>query len=228
MPLLELSCQLQYPAGFRLEPVFITDAPVTVLFGPSGSGKTSVLSMIAGLRRPDAGFIRLGTRLLFDGRNGTDLPPEKRRVGYVFQDHLLFPHLDVRGNLLYGWRRRAREARTVDFDRVVRVLELSDLLGRLPHSLSGGERQRVALGRGLVCGPDLLLLDEPLSSVDEELKQRVLDYVERALAEWRVPTLYVTHDPVEARRIAGWVVRIDQGRVTATGPPQQILAEKLR
>jgi molybdate transport system ATP-binding protein len=226
MPLLELSCQLQYPAGFRLEPAFITDAPVTVLFGPSGSGKTSILSMIAGLRRPDAGFIRLGTRLLFDSRNGIDLPPEKRRVGYVFQDHLLFPHLDVRSNLLYGWRRRAREARAVDFDRVVRVLELSDLLGRLPHNLSGGERQRVALGRGLLCGPDLLLLDEPLSSVDEELKQRVLDYVERALAEWRLPTLYVTHDPVEAKRIAGWVVRIDQGRVTATGPPQQILAEK--
>jgi molybdate transport system ATP-binding protein len=227
MPLLELACQLRYPSGFRVEPAFVTDARVTVLFGPSGSGKSSILSMIAGLRRPDAGFIRLGTRLLFDSCNGTDLPPEKRRVGYVFQDHLLFPHLDVRSNLLYGWRRRAREARAVDFDKVVRVLELSDLLNRLPHSLSGGQRQRVVLGRGLLCGPDILLLDEPLSSVDEELKHRVLDYVERALEEWRVPTLYVTHNPPEARRIADCVVRIEQGRVTASGPPEQVLTERL-
>ena len=111
MPLLEFSCQLQYPSGFRVEPAFTADAPVTALFGPSGSGKTSILSMIAGLRRPDAGFIRFGTRLLFDSGAGVDLPPEQRRVGYVFQDHLLFPHLDVRGNLLYGWRRRARVRR---------------------------------------------------------------------------------------------------------------------
>ncbi|HKI32910.1 MAG TPA: ATP-binding cassette domain-containing protein [Gemmataceae bacterium] len=225
MPLLEFSCQLQYPSGFRAEPAFVTEAPVTALFGPSGSGKTSILSMIAGLRRPDAGFIRLGARLLFDSRTGANLPPEKRRVGYVFQDHLLFPHLDVRGNLLYGWRRRARAARAVDFDKVVRVLELADLLKRLPQSLSGGQRQRVALGRGLLCGPELLLLDEPLSSVDDELKQRVLDYIRRVLEEWRVPTLYVTHNPAEARQMAGWVVRIDQGRVSAAGRPEQVLTE---
>jgi molybdate transport system ATP-binding protein len=206
-----------------MEPAFGTDAPVTALFGPSGSGKTSILSMIAGLRRPDAGFIRLGAHLLFDSPTGVNLPPEKRKVGYVFQDHLLFPHLDVRGNLLYGWRRRPREARAVDFDKVVQVLELSDLLKRLPHSLSGGQRQRVALGRGLLRGPDLLLLDEPLSSVDEDLKQRVLDYVERALDEWRIPTLYVTHNSAEARRVAGWVVRIEQGRVIGTGRPEEVL-----
>jgi molybdate transport system ATP-binding protein len=225
MPLLEFSCRLRYPSGFRVEPDFVTDAPVTALFGPSGSGKTSVLSMIAGLRRPDAGLIRLGTRLLFDDQAGIDLRPEQRRVGYVFQDHLLFPHLDVRRNLLYGWRRRAREARLVDFDRVVRVLELADLLGRLPHSLSGGQRQRVALGRALLCGPELLLLDEPLSSVDEGLKQRVLDYIRCVRDEWRIPTLYVTHSPAEVRQIAGRVVRIDQGRVTAAGDPEDVLAD---
>jgi molybdate transport system ATP-binding protein len=228
MPLLEFSCRLRYPSGFHVEPTFATDAPVTALFGPSGSGKTSVLSMIAGLRRPDAGLIRFGSRLLFDSRTGVDLPPEKRRVGYVFQDHLLFPHLDVRGNLLYGWRRRGREALAVDFDRVVRVLELSDLLPRMPHSLSGGQRQRVALARGLLCGPDLLLLDEPLSSVDDELKQRVLDYIRRVLDEWRIPALYVTHDPAEVRQVAARVVRIDQGRVTAAGPPEDALAGALR
>jgi molybdate transport system ATP-binding protein len=228
MPLLEFSCRLHYPSGFRVEPTFGTDAPVTALFGPSGSGKTSILSMIAGLRRPDTGLIRVGARLLFDSRTGVDLPPERRRVGYVFQDHLLFPHLDVRGNLLYGWRRRAREARAVDFDRVVRVLELSDLLARLPHSLSGGQRQRVALARGLLCGPDLLLLDEPLASVDGGLKQRVLDYVRCVLQEWHVPTLYVTHDPAEVRQVAARVVRIDQGRVTAAGLPEDVLTDTLR
>jgi molybdate transport system ATP-binding protein len=228
MPLLEFSCQLRYPSGFRVEPTFVTEAPVTALFGPSGSGKTSILSMIAGLRRPDAGLIRVGERPLFDSRAGVNLPPEKRRVGYVFQDHLLFPHLDVRGNLLYGWRRRGRDARAVDFDKVVRMLELSDLLGRLPHALSGGQRQRVALGRGLLCGPDLLLLDEPLSSLDEGLKQRVLDYIRRVLEEWRVPTLYVTHNPAEVGKIAGWVVRIEQGRVTATGAPEDVLTDNLR
>jgi molybdate transport system ATP-binding protein len=184
--------------------------------------------MIAGLRRPDAGLIRAGARLLFDSRAGVNLPPEKRRVGYVFQDHLLFPHLDVRGNLLYGWRRRVREARIVDFDKVVRVLELSDLLTRLPHSLSGGQRQRVALARGLLCGPDLLLLDEPLSSVDAELKQRVLDYIGRVLDEWRVPTLYVTHNPAEVRQIAVRIVRIEKGRITATGLPQEVLTDRIR
>jgi molybdate transport system ATP-binding protein len=228
MPLLEFSCRLLYPSGFQVEPTFATDAPVTALFGPSGSGKTSVLSMIAGLRRPDAGLIRVGGRLLFESRTGVNLPPERRRIGYVFQDHLLFPHLDVRRNLLYGWRRRAREAVTVDFDWVVRVLELSDLLTRQPQSLSGGQRQRVALARGLLCGPDLLLLDEPLSSVDDELKQRVLDYIRRVLDEWRIPAIYVTHNPAEVREIASWVVRIDQGRVTAAGPPEDALTDTFR
>jgi molybdate transport system ATP-binding protein len=206
-----------------VEPAFATEASVTALIGPSGSGKTSILSMVAGLRQPDAGFIRLGTRLLFDSRAHVNLVPEKRRVGYVFQDHLLFPHLTVRDNLLFGWRRRPRKAIAVDFEKVTGILELGDLLHRQPHSLSGGQRQRAALGRALLCGPDLLLLDEPLSSVDEDLRDRVLAYVELALKECPVPTLYVTHNPAEAKRIAGWVVRIDQGRVTGTGLPVNVL-----
>lgn len=224
MPRLEFACRLQYPSGFQVDAAFTTDASVTALYGPSGSGKTSVLSMLAGLRRPDAGLIRLGPRLLFDSGGGVDLAPERRGIGYVFQDHLLFPHLDVRNNLLYGWRRRPREARAVDFDRVVRVLELSDLLERWPQSLSGGQRQRVALGRALLRGPELLLFDEPLSSVDDELKQRVLDYIRGVLAEWQIPTLYVTHHAAEARQIAGHAVRLEAGRVVAAGRPEDILA----
>ena len=225
MSLLECRCRLTYPAGFRLEAEFATDALVTALFGPSGSGKTSVLSLIAGLRRPDEGVIRLGTRTLLDSASGVRLPPEARQIGYVFQDHLLFPHLDVRRNLRYGWKRRPARARPVDCDRVVEVLELADLLDRLPHTLSGGQRQRVALGRALVCGPELLLLDEPLVSVQEALRGRVLDYVEQVLREWQIPTLYVTHHPQEVTRLAQWVVRLDQGRVTQTGTPAEVFGE---
>jgi molybdate transport system ATP-binding protein len=224
MPRLEFACRLQYPSGFRVDATFATDAPVTALCGPSGSGKTSVLSILAGLRRPDAGLIRLGTRLLLDTVTRIDLAPERRGIGYVFQDHLLFPHLDVRNNLRYGWRRRPREARAVDFDRVVRVLELGELLERWPQSLSGGQRQRVALGRALLRGPELLLFDEPLSSVDDELKQRVLAYIRGVLEEWQIPTLYVTHHAAEARQIAGHAVRLEGGRVVAAGRPEDILA----
>src|SRR5262249_14651782 len=165
----------------------------------------------------------LGPRVLFDSAGGIDLPPEARRVGYVFQDHLLFPHLSVRRNLLYGWRRRPRDSRPVDLARVVETLGLGEVLERRPHTLSGGQRQRVALGRALLCGPDLLLLDEPLASVDDALKHRVLDYLEEVLHTWRVPTLYVTHNPDEVRRLARLVVAIHEGRVRAVGTPGEVL-----
>ncbi len=225
MSLLEVRCRLRYPSGFQVDAAFHTDAAVTALFGPSGSGKTSVLSMIAGLRWPDEGVIRLGTRVLFDAAAGVHCAPEARRIGYVFQDHLLFPHLSVRRNLLYGWRRRARAARRVEFNRVVQVLELTNLLDRLPHALSGGERQRVALGRALLTGPDLLLLDEPLASIHDDLKLRVLEYVEQVLREWQIPTLYVTHNVEEVKRVAQWVVALRQGRVIETGPSDKVLPD---
>jgi molybdate transport system ATP-binding protein len=213
MSFLECRCQLRYPSGFAVDCAFVTDAQVTALFGPSGSGKTSVLSMIAGLRRPDAGRIQLGARVLFDSDARVHVPPEERRIGYVFQDQLLFPHLKVERNLLYGWQRRPPNARSVDFHRVVQVLELADVLERLPHTLSGGQRQRVALGRALLCGPDLLLLDEPLASLDEPLKKRILDYVDEILKEWSLPTLFVTHVAEDVKRMACRVVTLSGGRV---------------
>jgi molybdate transport system ATP-binding protein len=223
--LLEFCCRLRYPGGFTVDAEFASDSLVTALFGPSGSGKTSVLSIIAGLRQPDAGVVRLAGRVLCDRAAGIRAAPEQRRIGYVFQHQLLFPHLDVRQNLHYGWRRRPREARAVDPQRVVEVLELGGLLDRLPHTLSGGERQRVALGRALLCGPQLLLLDEPLAALDEELKNRVLGYVEQVLSEWRIPTLYVTHDARGVQRLAQWVVMLHQGRVTASGMPCMIMPD---
>ena len=217
MSLLEFDCHLAYPSGFVLDAAFQCHATVTVLSGPSGSGKTTVLSAIAGLRTPDRGTIRLGDLLLFDAARRVNLVPEVRRVGYVFQDHLLFPHLRVRDNLLYGGKRRPSDARAIDFKRVVEVLELGDFLDRLPHTLSGGQKRRVALGRALLCGPRLLLLDEPLTALDEGLKGRILEYVEQALREWSILTLYVTHDAGELARMAGQVVRLEGGRVVKEG-----------
>jgi molybdate transport system ATP-binding protein len=217
MPLLDCRCRLRYSTGFLLDCAFTTSARVTALCGPSGSGKTSVLSVIAGLRRPDEGRIALGARTLFDSTQGINLAPEARRIGYVFQEHLLFPHLDVRRNLLYGWRRRPAGARAIDFDRVVQVLELGSLLERSPPMLSGGEKQRVALGRALLSAPALLLLDEPLAALDQPLKERILGYVDRALEEWRLPAVYVTHQLAEVTRLAEYVVIMEAGRVVFAG-----------
>jgi molybdate transport system ATP-binding protein len=216
--LLEFDGALRYPSGFLLDAAFTAHATVTALFGPSGSGKTTILSVIAGLRRPDRGRVLLGKRVLFDSDARVDVPPQKRGIGYVFQEHLLFPHLNVRRNLLYGWRRKPVAARSIPVERVVKILDLDDLLDRMPHTLSGGQRQRVALGRALLCGPELLLLDEPLASVDDELKERVFDYLERVLHEWRLPTLLVTHDLEDVKKLAQWVVRMERGRVTGQGP----------
>jgi molybdate transport system ATP-binding protein len=215
MSLLDFRCQLTYSSGFHLDAAFVMDHPVTAICGPSGSGKTSILSIIAGLRRPDQGTVRLGKRLLEDRANGTHVAPEKRRIGYVFQDQLLFPHLSVRRNLLYGWKRRPRGTESVDFQRVREVLELKELVDRYPHTLSGGQRQRVALGRALLSAPDLLLLDEPLVSLDAPLKERVLDYVEQVLKEWHIPTLYVTHDMRDVKRLAQQVIVLEQGQVVS-------------
>ncbi len=196
------------------------------VFGRSGSGKTTLLESIAGLRRGARGLIRIGGTTLLDSSAGVCLPPERRGVGYVPQDALLYPHRDVEGNLLAG-RRRAASARrpAPDSSRVIDVLELSTLLERRVDTLSGGERQRVALGRALCSGPDLLLLDEPLSGLDAPLKSRILPYLMKVHREFGVPTVYVTHDAAEIRVLCDEMAVLEEGRLSVAGDPREVMAD---
>ena len=202
---------------FALDVKFSVDAPVVGLFGPSGSGKTSVVNAIAGVQRPDRGTIRVNGEVLFDSVKRIDVRPEHRRVGYVFQDALLFPHLDVSANLTYGQRLRASSQRVIHEDHVVELLGLAALLDRRPRTLSGGERQRVAIGRALLAQPRILLMDEPLASLDQERKLEVLDYIERLRDDLRIPIVYVSHSVEEVKRLADAVVLLSQGRCVAVG-----------
>lgn len=198
--------------AFTLDVAFEVPAQgVTVLFGPSGSGKTATLAAIAGTGRPDSGRVAVDDRVLLDTAARVDVPPERRRVGVVHQDARLFPHMPVRANLLYGWR-RARTERRLGLDPVVEVLGIGHLLARRPGELSGGERQRVAIGRALLAQPDLLLMDEPMASLDAERKAGLLPYLEALHRDLHMPILYVTHDVTEAKRLGDRVVRLDAGR----------------
>jgi molybdate transport system ATP-binding protein len=182
---------------------------ITALFGPSGSGKTTTLDAIAGLRTPTRGSIRIGNRVLFSSDERIDVAPYDRHVGYVPQDVALFPHMNVRRNVLYG----RRPGQRLELDTVVSMLEIAELLEREVRELSGGERQRVALGRALMSSPELLLLDEPRAAVDLERRRRILPYVERVRDELAVPVIYVTHDADDVRRFADAVIVLDAGRV---------------
>ncbi|MCL4778161.1 MAG: molybdenum ABC transporter ATP-binding protein [Gammaproteobacteria bacterium] len=222
--MLDVSVQCRL-GEFMLDAAFAAPAPALVaLFGASGSGKTSLVNAVAGLLRPDAGRISLDGELLFDAATGIDLPAEQRRLGYVFQDARLFPHLDVRGNLEFGLRRQHAAVR-IGFDDVVALLGLGPLLERRPRGLSGGERQRVALGRALLAQPRLLLLDEPLASLDVARREEVLPYLERLRDHWRLPMLYVSHQLDEVLRLATHVVLMEQGRVAATGPLAEVVLQ---
>ena len=202
---------------FALDVKFSVDAPVVGLFGPSGSGKTSVVNAIAGVQRPDRGTIRVNGEVLFDSVKRIDVRPEHRRVGYVFQDALLFPHLDVSANLTYGQRLRAPSQRVIHEDHVVELLGLAALLDRRPRTLSGGERQRVAIGRALLAQPRILLMDEPLASLDQARKLEILDYIERLRDDLHIPIVYVSHSAEEVKRLADAVVLLSQGRCVAVG-----------
>lgn len=185
-----------------------SEARVVALVGPSGSGKTTVLNAIAGLVRPRSGRIEIDGRCLFDGARRIDVPAHRRRVGYVFQDARLFPHLDVRGNLRYGRHGGAAQAR-FGFDAVVELLGIGHLLARRTRNLSGGEAQRVAIGRALLSQPALLLFDEPLTALDQARREELIPYLQRVRDEVRLPMIYVSHHPDEVRRIADDVHALD-------------------
>lgn len=209
--------------AFSLEAAFEAGPGLTALFGRSGSGKTTLIDLIAGLSRPDRGRIEAGGTVLVDTQTGTNLPPHRRRIGVVFQDARLFPHLSVRKNLGYGrfFARLPADAR--DFSAVTDMLGIGHLLDRQPAGLSGGERQRVAIGRALLAGPRLLLMDEPLAALDEARKAEILPYIERLRDEAGVPIVYVSHAVAEVARLAGTVVVLEAGRVAAAGPAEAIL-----
>lgn len=208
---------------FALETRFETDtAGITALFGRSGAGKTSIVNMLAGLLRPDRGHIEVDGCVLFDSYDGIDLPPEKRRLGYVFQESRLFPHYSVRRNLEYGMRRVPKLERSVEMDDVVDVLGIAGLLDRRPRQLSGGERQRVALGRALLASPKLLLMDEPLASLDTPRKQEILPFIERLRDQFAVPIVYVSHAMDEIIRLADTLVLVDGGQVAAVGAVEDL------
>ena len=202
---------------FQLSAKFESTSSVTALFGSSGSGKTSIINMVAGLVSPDRGRIALDDDVLFDSAARIDVPAHRRRIGYVFQEGRLFPHLSVAGNLDYGRRMSGLEKDGAEQTRIIDLLDIGHLLDRRTGRLSGGERQRIAIGRALLMRPRLLLLDEPLASLDLARKREILPYLVRLRDEAKVPMVYVSHHAAELRRIATGVVRLEGGRVTAAG-----------
>jgi molybdate transport system ATP-binding protein len=219
---LEVALTKRLP-GFTLDVAWRAGDGVAVLFGPSGAGKTLTLQCLAGLIRPDAGRIALGDRVFFDAAAGVDLPPQQRRIGYVFQGYALFPHLSVADNVAYGLRDRPRAERRERTAGVIARLGLGGLERRYPRELSGGQRQRVALGRALAIEPALLLLDEPLSALDAPLRRALRDELRALLGEVATAAVVVTHDFTEAYRLADRIVVYDGGRVVQAAPRAELL-----
>jgi len=202
---------------FSLRARFQTGNGVTAVFGPSGAGKTTLVNMISGLVAPDRGRIAIDETVLFDSARRINLAPHRRRIGYIFQEGRLFPHLSVAHNLDYGRRMCGLPPDGAQMARIVSLLDIGNLLERRPGRLSGGERQRIAIGRALLMHPRLLLLDEPLASLDVARKREILPYLERLRDEVGVPMVYVSHQAAELRRIATSVVRLSAGKVAASG-----------
>ena len=207
--------------GFALNARFEAPPGLTVLFGRSGTGKTSIVNAVAGILKPREGRIVIGERVLFDSATGIDVPVPRRRIGYIFQDGRLFPHMSVRSNLLYG---RPRDA-TTPVDRMVELLGIGPLLDRRPGGLSGGEKARVAIGRALLREPELILADEPLAALDTARKAEILPHFERLRDEVSVPILYVSHSASEVARLATWVVALESGRVARQGGAREVLSD---
>jgi len=212
-------------AGFTLDVEFRTDSGVTALFGRSGAGKSTVVAAIGGQLRPRVGRVRLGERVLLDTAAGTFVPIHRRRIGQVFQEGRLFPHLTVRQNLLFGRWFAPRPRPTRELERIVAMLGIEHLLGRRPGTLSGGEKQRVAIGRALLADPAALVMDEPLAALDEARKAEILPYVERLRDDLGLPIVYVSHSLAEVARLATTIVLLSGGRVERIGTPSELLAD---
>ncbi len=210
--------------SFRLNATFTSGPGVTAIFGPSGCGKTSLINVLAGLVRPERGRIAVDGKILFDSSANVNLPPRQRRLGYVFQDGRLFPHLSVRSNLTYGMRWVPKPDRHQDFDHIVQLLNLDTLLARQPRTLSGGEKQRVAIGRALLASPRLLLMDEPLASLDVVQKAEILPFIERLRDELRLPIAFVSHSVEEVVRLADTLVILSEGNTVQYGPVEDVMS----
>jgi molybdate transport system ATP-binding protein len=210
---------------FTLDVAIEAGGGVTALFGPSGSGKTSLVQILAGLTRPDDALIRFGDMTWNDTRRRVFLPPHRRRIGYVFQEGRLFPHLTARQNLLYGRFFAPRGDQRISEAEVVSLLGIGRLLAQRPVTLSGGEKQRVAIGRALLSAPRLILMDEPLSALDRARRQEILPYIERIRDEVRIPVIYVSHALDEVARLANRVILLEEGRVRAEGEPRTVFPE---
>jgi molybdate transport system ATP-binding protein len=208
---------------FPLSVRFTSNASIVGIFGPSGSGKTSVLNAIAGIA-PARGRVRINDTVLLDSAAGINVPAHRRRIGYVFQDTLLFPHMDVASNLSYGLRLRTNADRLIDSDRIVELLGLRPFLHRKPASLSGGEKQRVAIGRALLAQPRIVLMDEPLAALDIARKGEILHYIERLRDTLRIPIVYVSHSIAEITRIADEAAILAHGMCTAVGPVTEVMS----
>ena len=221
----QLSAQFrkQHP-GFSLEAAFQVGSGITILFGPSGAGKTTILDCIAGLRTPDSGVIQVGGSALFDGSRAINLPPQQRRVGYVFQDLALFPHLTVEENVRYGLAGLPPEFRNLRSQGILELFRIPHLRDRRPGAISGGERQRVALARALVTDPCVLLLDEPLAAIDGATKSKIVQDLRAWNQSHRIPILYVTHSRDEVFALGERVLVIESGRVAAEGTPHDVMS----
>jgi molybdate transport system ATP-binding protein len=213
--------------AFNLETDFTVTGDKIGIFGRSGSGKSTLVGLLAGLSKPESGEITLDGECLFSSSRGINLPPQRRRVAIVFQQSCLFPHLSVESNLLYGYRRLAPEHRTIDFKALVSVLQLDELLQRGVNNLSGGEKQRVALGRAILANPRLLLMDEPLSALDESLKFQIIQYLRSASEQFKIPYLFISHSLLEVRLMTEQVLAVAGGRIVGRASPEQLARERM-
>ena len=211
--------------SFRLETQFeVEEGSITAIFGKSGAGKTSTINAIAGLTRPDVGVIQIGNTTLFDQNLRINLPIYKRQIGYVFQDDRLFPHMTVRNNLIYGTPKNRDVANSLNLTDITGLLELAPLLERKPRTLSGGEKQRVAIGRALLSNPKLLLMDEPLASIDVQHRFEILPFIQRVREKTGITIIYVTHALEEVIFIADQIILLSEGQVTAQGTVEEIMS----